>query len=118
MSRESFLSKKEPPRKSLVVDGEPMIVRGLRTFERTKWERESVKDPDGARGRLVVLCTVNEDGTPFFQPKDEKVLNDMPSAYLEPLVDGIFECSGMTAEAQKALGKDSATADGSATSSS
>lgn len=120
LSREQFLNKKNAPTKRVIVDGEEMWVRGLKGFERTAWERDTVKDPDGARGRLVALATIQgeTDYTPYFTPKDAKALNDMPSAYTEPLVDGIFECSGMTPAAKADLGKDSATADGSETSTS
>lgn len=118
LTRDAFLSKREIPRKTVAIDGETMLVRGLTGAERTRWERESQKDPDGARGRLVALCAIAEDGSRVFKAGDEKAINDLPCAYIEPLVDGIFEMSGMTAEARERLGKASAPAAGSETPSS
>lgn len=118
ISREQFLSKKDVPTKSVEIDGETMRVRGLTGAERTRWERESAKDPDGARGRLVALATIQDDGAAYFKANDAAAINDLPCAYIEPLVDAIFELSGMTAEARERVGKASAPAAGSETPTS
>jgi hypothetical protein len=121
ITRDQFLARRTRAAvtKDVEVEGLGTItVRGLRSIERTKWERESAKDPDGARGFLITLCAINGDGTPKFQPEDAKALNEMLSDDTEPLVDGIFELSGMNKAARDAAGKGSAPAAGNETPTS
>lgn len=119
--RDAFLQKKSQPlaeEQVTINEIGDVLVRGFSGTGRTRWERAQAKDPDHARGSLLVECVFNLDGTKAFQPGDAGWLSDLPSLFTEPAIDAVFRLSGMTAEARAALGKPSETAGGSETPSS
>jgi hypothetical protein len=119
--RDAFLQKKSEPLKEeqvTIPEIGDVLVRGFTGTGRTRWERAQAKDPDHARGSLLVECVFNLDGTSAFKPEDADWLSDLPSCYTEPAIDVVFRLSGMTAEARAALGKPSAPAAGNETPSS
>lgn len=87
--------------------GGDVIVRSLTGVERDSYEASMsiqkgdkfVPNPVGARARLVVRATIDEDGARLFTDADATKLGEKNAAVLDRLWDKIAELSGMTDKA-------------------
>lgn len=82
-------------------------VRGLTAAERDAYEAEVVQlddagdvhmDRQNARAKLVVKCTVDEDGQRVFEPGDVDLLGEKSGKAVDRLFDAAQRLSGITEE--------------------
>lgn len=109
LSKDDFwsVSRELPAEEVTLVDPHGRAVgkirmRGLSGAELERYQ-ESVSRGGGGKGvsfrdattRLVALCAINEDGSPFFSKHDYTKLGDAPSWMVMQLFDSACRLSGM-----------------------
>jgi hypothetical protein len=94
-----------PTRKVLIPAlGGEVLCRAVRSIERDRYEKslqkqrgsKSESNLENFRAKLVVLGTLNPDGTQMFHSGEEKVVGELGADITSPLFDTIAELSGMT----------------------
>jgi hypothetical protein len=96
-------------------EGTHVLVRRLSAKDRDQWEtgnydlrgKESRVTMTNARARMAVLCVVDEQGNRVFRDEDAEVLGRLHSAPLDRIYEVCRRPSGMTAEANEDLRKNS-----------
>ena len=72
----------------------PTFVRTITAGEKDEFDREARKDGK-FRCRLVLLCCCDQDGRPEFTNHDLPVLDALPLATVEPIVEAAIRVNRM-----------------------
>lgn len=100
ISREAFFSAaKDVPRREVVLEnGESVYVRGMTLGEAEKASSYRVKDQWAAY--IVSVCTVDEDGNPFFEEggNDIKAISELSCKFTQPIHEAALEMTGIKEE--------------------
>jgi len=108
---QKFLSthRNNAPRETIVVRDEEIPCQGLSQLQFEQWgDYKAVKaNRDYATVKLLQLGVVDENGKPQFSDSQLTQLIELPAAIVEPIARKILELSGVGAEVEKALVKNS-----------
>lgn len=95
--------------------GGVVYVRGMTGRERDRYEnslykqkgKERVLNTQNARAKLVVMCTVDQDGNRIFDEEEVNVLSQKSSKALDRIFAVAMELSGITENDMEELTKNS-----------
>lgn len=107
LTKEQIFAAEDLPREEVEVPewGGVVIVRGLASGERDAWEAEAIHarekkgDPlANFRARLVVRCSIGDDGSPLFDVSDVPRLSKKSSRAIIRIFDVACRLSGITSD--------------------
>lgn len=90
-------------------------MRGLTGAELTEYQNGlTIRTKDGrtrtnmrrAMAKLVLLCAINEDGSPYFEDTDLLKIDTMPAVTLMPLFEAAQKLCGLTDDDVKEMTED------------
>lgn len=81
------------------------FVRSLTVGEKDEWDVATQGGTRMPRVQLAIACCCAEDGTPEFTEFDVGMLRDLPSHYLEPVIDAAMRVNRFGKQEQEALRK-------------
>lgn len=81
------------------------FVRSLTVGEKDDWDTASQAGTKHPRVHLAIACCCKEDGSPEFTEFDAGMLRDLPSHYLEPVIEAAMKVNKFGKQEQEALRK-------------
>lgn len=110
-ARERLLSKAVCPEETVMVEGEPVLIRGLSAKARNEFYASMPKKDDGQRmsgeeishmeAEIVILCALDpQTKQPMFSRADRDALEAMPGNVLAAMSAPAFRLSGMETKAK------------------
>ena len=127
LNREAILTANDIEKREVYIPewGGSVYVRGMTGRERDQFEAGIVKQKGrnteinmkNARAKLVVLCTVDENGKRIFGDADIALLADKSAKALDRIFSVAQELSGISKDDMEELTKNSDETDGDGSSS-
>ncbi len=108
LNRDSIFASPDMPSETVHIPewGGDVVVRGLTAAQRDSYEQSMLdkdQQPDltNARAKLVVLCTVDDMGTPIFSDTDAEEIGKKSAAAVQRIVAVAQRLSGMAEAPEK-----------------